>query len=150
MKKRLIQGLLAMVVLSMIGQAAALKEVPMRGSGSGVITGATPGPTGVAITAVGDGEATHLGKFTREESILLNPVNFTFTGTIVFTSADGSELYCDFVGGFTGPTTAVGTYTFTGGTGRFEGASGEAYFSIEQSDPANFTFEFVGEIDITE
>ena len=148
MKKRLIQGLLAMVVLSMIGQAAALKEVPMRGSGSGIITGATPGPTGVTITAVADGEATHLGKFTREESLLLNPENFTFTGTIVFTAADGSELYCDLAGGFTGPATAVGTYTFTGGTGRFEGASGEAYFSIEQSDPANFTVEFAGTIEL--
>ena len=148
MKNRLIHGVLAMVLLSMIGQAAVLKEVPMRGNGSGVITGATPGPTGVAITAIGDGEATHLGKFTREESILLNPATGTLTGTIIFTASDGSELYCDLAGGFTGPTTAVGTYTFTGGTGRFEDASGEAYFSIEQSDPANFTFEFAGVIDI--
>ena len=148
MKKRLIQGVLAMVLLSIIGQAATLKAVPMRGNGSGVITGSTPGPTGIAITAVGSGEATHLGKFTREEEILLNPQNFTFTGSIVFTSADGSELYCEFSGGFTGATTAVGTYTFTGGTGRFEDASGEAYFSIEQSDPANFTFEFAGTIDM--
>ena len=148
MKKRLIQGLLAMVALSMIGQAAELKEVPMRGSGSGVITGVTPGPTGVAITATGEGEATHLGRFTREESILLNPATGTVTGTIIFTASDGSELYCDFAGGFTGPTTVVGTYTFTGGTGRFEGASGEAYFSIVQSDPLNFTFEFAGAIDM--
>ena len=149
MTKRLIQGVLAMVLLSIIGQAATLKDVPMRGNGSGVITGSTPGPTGIAITAVGSGEATHLGKFTREEEILLNPQNFTFTGSIVFAAADGSELYCEFTGGFTGPTTAVGTYTFTGGTGRFEGASGEAYFSIGQSDPANFTFEFAGTIEIS-
>ena len=148
MKKRFISGLLVLVVLAVIGQAAGLKEVPMRGSGSGVITGATPGPTGVAITANGEGEATHLGKFTREESILLNPAAGTFTGTIVFTAADGSELYCDLAGAFTGAGTASGTYTFTGGTGRFDDASGVAYFSIVQSDPANFTFEFAGAIDL--
>ena len=84
----------------------------------------------------------------REEQIILNTENFTFTGTIVFTAADGSELNCSFVGGFTGSATAVGTYTFTGGTGRFENASGSALFSIEQSDPANFTFEFAGTIEI--
>ena len=118
----------------------------MKGSGSGVITSLTPGPNGVAITAAGGGEATHLGKFTREENILLNPANGTLTGTIVFTAADGSELYCDLSGAFTGANTAAGTYNFTGGTGRFEGASGVAFFSIVQSDPANFTFVFAGTI----
>lgn len=147
MKKRLISGLLALSLLACIAQAAA-KVVPMKGSGSGIITLATPGPTGVAITATGGGEATHLGKFTRDEEILLNPENFTFTGTIVFTAADGSELFCDVAGGFTGPSTAAGTYTFTGGTGRFENATGGAYFSVSQSDPQNFTFEFAGTIDM--
>lgn len=148
MKKRFIYGLSVLVLLSVIGHAGALKELPMRGNGTGVITGATPGPTGVTITASGEGEATHLGKFTREESILLNPAAGTFTGTIVFTAADGSELHCGFTGAFTGPNTAAGTYTFTGGTGRFENASGVAYFGIVQSDPANFTFEFAGVIDM--
>jgi hypothetical protein len=148
MKSRLIQGLLAMVLFSMIGQAAALKDVPMRGSGSGVITGATPGPTGLEITAIGGGVATHLGKFTREESILLDPATGSVTGTIIFTSADGSELHCSIAGGFTGPTTAAGTYTFTGGTGRFSNTTGGAYFSLSQSNPANFTFEFAGTIEM--
>lgn len=148
MKKRFIYGLLVLALLSGIGQAAPLKELPMRGDGNGVITGATPGPTGVTITVVGEGEATHLGKFTREESILLNPATGSFSGTIVFTAADGSELYCDVAGAFTGPNTAVGTYTFTGGTRRFENASGVTYFGIVQSDPVNFTFEFAGVIDM--
>ncbi|MEP7148358.1 MAG: hypothetical protein ABI857_05690 [Acidobacteriota bacterium] len=147
MKIRLTSTVLAMAIFSVIGQAA-LKEVPIRGNGSGNITGVTAGPAGVAITAIGNGVATHLGRFNREEAILLNPENFTFTGSIVFTAADGSELHCDIAGAFTGPATAAGTYVFTGGTGRFENASGNAYFSIVQSDPANFTFEFSGTIDM--
>ena len=124
------------------------KEVPMKGSGSGQITSFTPGPNGVAITAEGSGEATHLGRFTRTEEILLNPATGAFTGSIIFIAADGSELHCDFTGALTGPATAGGTYTFTGGTRRFEGASGEASFSITQSDPVNFYFEFTGVIDM--
>jgi hypothetical protein len=147
MKNRLICGLLAISLFSIIGLAAT-KEVPMKGNGAGTITAAVPGPTGVEISAIGAGYSTHLGKFTREESILLNPETGSFTGTITFTAADGSELDCEFVGAFTGPGTAAGTYTFTGGTGRFENTSGAAYFSIVQSDPANFTFQFSGTIEM--
>lgn len=148
MKKKLITGLCALALLSFITLTTPAKEVPMKGGGSGLITSLTPGPNGVAITASGAGEATHLGKFTREENILLNPTTGALTGSIVFIAADGSELYCDLAGAFTGANTAAGTYTFTGGTGRFEGASGVAYFSIVQSDPANFTFVFAGTIDM--
>jgi hypothetical protein len=147
MKNRVICGIIAFALLSTIGQAAA-KEVPMKGSGSGMITAAVPGPNGVEISAVGDGEATHLGKFTREESILLNPATGEATGSIVFTAADGSLLYCDFAGAFTGANTIAGTYTFTGGTGRFEDASGTAYFIVTQSDQLHFAFDFAGTIDM--
>jgi hypothetical protein len=129
-------------------QATVAKEVPMKGSGAGSITSVTPGPNGVEITAGGEGEATHLGKFTREESILLNPSTGTATGTIVFTAADGSELYCEFAGAFTGANTIGGTYTFTGGTGRFANAQGSAFFVVTQSDMVNFTFQFAGTIDL--
>ena len=148
MKKRLISGLLAVALLSCITHSAAAKDLPMKGSGSGNVTSVTPGPNGVVITAVGEGEATHLAKFTREESILLNPTTGTATGTIVFTSADGSDLYCEFVGAFTSANTIAGTYTFTGGTGRFENAAGSAFFVVTQLDPANFTFQFAGTIDL--
>ena len=148
MTKRFISGLLALVLLGCITQSTAAKDVPMRGSGSGMITSLTPGPNGVEITAVGEGEATHLGKFTREESILLNPSTGTATGTIVFTAADGSELHCAFTGGFTGANTIGGTYTFSSGTGRFANASGSASFVVTQSDMVNFTFGFAGTIDL--
>ncbi len=148
MKTRLISGLCALALLACITQATAAKAVPMKGDGSGVITSMTPGQNGLEIASVGEGEATRLGRFTRQEQIVLNPATGAVTGSIIFRAADGSELYCDLAGAFTGPNTAAGTYTFTGGTRRFENASGIAYFTIVQSDPANFTFEFAGTIDM--
>lgn len=141
---------ISLVMIALVCQTslALTKEVPMRGAGAGQVTSLTPGPTGVTITAVGSGEATHLGRFTRTEEILLDPATGVLTGSITFIAADGSELYCDLNGAFTGQATASGTYTFTGGTGRFENSSGEAEFSIVQSDPANFTFEFAGVIEL--
>ena len=141
MKNRVL-SLVAMVAL-LVTMVLGYTPVPMKGSGTGSITGMN----GPEITAIGEGEATQLGKYTREEHLTLNPADGTFTGTIVFTAADGSELTCDVAGGFTGPATAAGVYTFTGGTGRFATATGEAFFNVTLTDPANFTVAFAGSID---
>lgn len=143
MKKILISGLSALLFLSMIGHATIL-GIPIKGRGHGVILGLNPGPNGIEITTSGAGEATHLGTYTRTEQLTLDPATGAFTGSIVFTAADGSELYCDLVGAFTGSNTASGTYYFTGGSGRFSDASGEAAFDVVQSDPLNFTVVFEG------
>ena len=146
MKKRLISGFLMLSLLVVAGQAS-MKELPMKGSGAGNVTSMGPGPTQdtVALTAVGSGVATHLGKFTREESIVLNPATGAVARNITFTAADGSELYCSFIGNL---AAGGGTYTWTGGSGRLENASGSAGFTVVQLDPANFTFEFAGSIEM--
>ena len=129
--------------------SALVKEVPIRGAGAGQITGVAPGPNGTFdLTAVGSGTATHLGKFTRSENISFDPVAGTLSGSITFVSADGEELSASFTAAFISANEAVGTYVFTGGTGRFTDASGSAPFSVVQSDPANFTFAFAGTIDL--
>ena len=97
------------------------------------------------ITAVGEGVATQLGKFTREETVNVNP-DGTVNGSIVFTAADGSQLYCEFAGAFTSATTVAGTYSFTGGTGRFDGATGLAFFDIALGEAGSFSFAFAGTI----
>ena len=72
-------------------------------------------------------------------------VNFatrTGTGTYTFTAANGDTVTADFTGQATGGpvVTIVEHGTVTGGTGRFEGASGS--FVVERSfDPASGTTE---------
>ena len=115
---------------------------PFRGSAEGMVTDVIP-PNGLIIEYTGT--ATHLGRFTREERLFLNP-DGSFSGTMVFTAADGDELWLDFEGAFTSPTTAEGTYTFTGGTGRFRDATGEATFEAFTPDGVHVEATFEGTI----
>jgi len=124
--------------------ARAIASVPFKGKAKGEITSLLPGPGGVAVIAVSEGTATHLGKFTREEDILLDPNTGSFTGDIFFTAANGDQLIGTVAGAFTSPTTATGTYTFTGGTGRFENATGGADFVVSMPDGIHFTVKFEG------
>jgi hypothetical protein len=146
--KNLILSTLTILALFAVMAQGYSSGTPLTGRGKGAILALNPGPTGIEIVATGSGEATHLGRYTRTERLTLNPSAGTIAGTIVFTSANGDELWCDVSGGFTGPNTLSGTYTFTGGTGRFANADGEADFNVTQSDPINFTVSFQGTIDL--
>lgn len=93
-----------------------------------------------------EGNATHLGKFTRRELISFTGPG-TFGGTIVFVAANGDKLNADFEGHFVSPNDAVGTYTFTGGSGRFSDATGAATFTAHTPDGLHVSVEFDGTID---
>lgn len=110
--------------------AVAGDDRPFRGTATGQVTDV--GASGELIITY-TGTATHLGKFTREERLFLN-ADGTFTGTMVFTAANGDQLWVEFAGGFVSPTTAVGSYTFVGGTGRFWDATGTAGFEAVTPD----------------
>ena len=133
-----------MVAFSFYVWAAA--TVPFKGSAEGGIVSATPGPDGVLLRVLADGQATHLGQFSREELVLFNPIAGTIAGTIVFTAANSDQLSGTVAGQFTSATTVAATYTFTGGTGRFQNASGEADFSLSTSDGVHFAVEFDGSL----
>ncbi|HUR53332.1 MAG TPA: hypothetical protein VMZ71_04340 [Gemmataceae bacterium] len=124
------------------GQLRADGDRPFRGSAAGMVTGVAP-PNELIIEYTGT--ATHLGRFTREEHLFLN-ADGSFTGTMVFTAANGDELWLDFEGAFSSATTAEGTYTFTGGTGRFSGATGGATFEAYTPDGIHVEARFEGTI----
>jgi hypothetical protein len=126
--------------------ALAAGDVPFKGSAEGAVVSVTPGPEGVVLTVLAEGKATHLGKFTREEVLVLNPVTGAVAGMIIFTAANGDQLIGEVTGQFTSPTTVAGTYTFTGGMGRFEDAAGEVEFSLATPDGTKFTVEFDGSL----
>lgn len=121
--------------------------VPFNGNAVGAITDFSVGPEGISLSGSATGHATHLGLYTREEHLLLNPVTGAFTGEIVFVAADGSQLHCTLSGNFISATDAIGVYTITGGNGRFQNASGEAEFFASLPDGVHFTVEFTGSLD---
>jgi hypothetical protein len=75
----------------------------------------------------------HLGRTvgSAEQTVTFTPpATNALTITITYTAANGDQLFATFSGtaSFTDPTTIVasGTERYTGGTGRFAGASGSA------------------------
>jgi hypothetical protein len=98
---------------------------PFRGDAESLVTGVLPDGA-LVLTSVG--EATHLGRFTKVELLYINGPEIS--GSVIFTAANGDQLFADFAGTFTSPTTAEGVYTVTGGTGRFAHATGTIDFEV--------------------
>jgi hypothetical protein len=141
----------AMASLMVLGRglnATAAHPVPFQGRAEASITGVVDTPPATRkLTASATGQATHLGRFTRTETLVINLATGTFTGTLAFTAANGDLLKADVAGHFTSPTgdSAEGTYVFTGGTGRFQNASGQAVFEATADGPG-FDVTFKGTI----
>jgi hypothetical protein len=146
MFKTMVLGFSMAALMSMTLVQMAYASVPFKGNGNAQITNVQPGPNGGdLITASASGQATHLGNYTRVENILVNQGGIT--GDVTFTAANGDQLTAEIDGAFISPTTAAGTYSFTGGTGRFANASGTAYFSVSLTGPGTFIVEFNGSLD---
>ena len=86
------------------------------------------GATCVVLDITGIGVGSHLGQVDIEGPSQINFATLQQIGTSTLTGADGSSIEISFAGTFvpTGPTDATfqGTWTVTGGTGRFNDASG--------------------------
>jgi hypothetical protein len=113
------------------GPAAAEHQVPFKGSLEGGFTITPLDPPLAVVRIEAAGNATHLGQFTLE---FPHVVSFATTsaaeGSYEFTAANGDTLTADLVTGEATPTentdelSIVETATITGGTGRFDGATG--------------------------
>lgn len=135
-----------LLLLAALSAPLSAADVPIQGSGRGSVTGVEPAADGVAMSASSDGRASQLGSFERTEELLLDPVTGQFTGEAIFTAANGDTLRALVTGVFVSPNTAAGTYSFDGGTGRFERASGEATFVVYTNDGVHFKVLFRGSI----
>lgn len=146
--RRATLALITLGVLAYSLPAFAAHPVPFKGQAELTLTGAVPIGDNLELTAIASGQATHLGRYTRTETVLVDPFGVFIEGTITFTAANGDELYAEVSGGFTSPdlSTAEGSYVFAGGTGRFEDASGSALFTAVANGPG-FDITFSGEIE---
>ena len=89
------------------------------------------GPPVINQIISGNGTATHLGNFSFASNVWVNattPQPFQVNGTAIFTAANGDQFFT-IVSGVSTPAGPDGiiatiTHTITGGTGRFQNASG--------------------------
>lgn len=133
-------------VLRLALPASADGLVPLKARADAVITGVAPAPDGLHLAVAGEGNATHLGRFTLEEHAIIH-ADGTVQATVVWTAADGDQLFYSDMARFTSPTTAAGTLTFTGGTGRFTNASGTADFeAVVAADGIHLALTYEGTI----
>lgn len=119
--------LLATIPVSAVERPFALSGTgvaPLIVDGSGNLIGATP---------TGSGTATHLGQWTVSGNVHYTPVNGVLksSGDATITAANGDKLQIQ-IDGILDPVAAVdqGVFHIVGGTGRFEGATGEADFVV--------------------
>ena len=114
---------------------ASAVERPFALNGAGVatlITDELGRPTGAIAT--GSGTATHLGQWTVTGNVKYTPDSNGVLHSSVettITAANGDKLQIQ-IDGILDPIAGVdqGVFYFTGGTGRFEGASGSANFVV--------------------
>jgi hypothetical protein len=115
--------------LSQIGGGVATTEA--KGGSSIPFKGdlqATEAVNGQLHHLTGTGNGTHLGRFTYDAHITVNPATGNGVGTVVWTAANGDQVFASTAGRRVSvdfPTISLEeTQTITGGTGRFVDASG--------------------------
>jgi hypothetical protein len=149
--------------------ALARGEVPMKGTyeGTGLFTAPPAECGGFYSVFNGLGRESHTGRYTLELATCTVPVdaiNSSFTGEFTKTTANGDLLFGVYDGATEltqapgadspiGVFAISGTITFTGGTGRFEGAGGtQSMTGTQWTDfsrpgfPSRMILEFDGTI----
>lgn len=110
-------------------QAHPQTEVPFRGSYQQTETGVPQSPTTLIVTGTAVGTATYLGRYTMTFTALVDLTAGTGLGQSIFVAANGDRLFTTSSGQVTltaepGVLSITDSFSITGGTGRFEGATG--------------------------
>ncbi len=131
---------------------ASAVERPFALNGTGVATLVTDGSGHlIGATPTGSGTATYLGQWTVAGNVRYTPDDngvLRSSGDATLTAANGDTLQVQ-IDGILDPVAAVdqGVFHFVGGTGRFEGASGDANFVVHINPlTGGFELTVVGKI----
>jgi hypothetical protein len=118
--------LTALTLLPLAYPAMAGDQVPYKGKEVGVITTVTFHFPFDVKRQTAEGEATHVGHYTLTGDFVVDVRTGVGTGTFTMTAANGDMLFLDSEAHVvpTDLTKTVANFTVTGGTGRFEGATG--------------------------
>jgi hypothetical protein len=132
-------ALLLLIVLASTTFAAPVageRQLLLKGSLEAVETHQIVPPTTMFVDGTGSGNATQLGLFTMSfQAKVFLPTLFAASASATLVSADGANIFAEGSGQGTptenpGIVSIVETYTITGGTGRFAGATGS--FTVER------------------
>jgi hypothetical protein len=142
MKKTFVSTAIALLILIVLASttfaapAAGERQLLLKGSLEAVETHQIVPPTTMFVDGTGSGNATQLGLFTMSfQAEVFLPTLFAASASATLVSADGANIFAEGSGQGT-PTgtpnivSIVETYTITGGTGRFAGATGS--FTVER------------------
>jgi hypothetical protein len=146
-----ISTVMAIIFLLLGSIPVSAVERPFALNGSGVVTLITD-ESGNLVGALptGSGTATHLGQWTVTGAVKYTPVNGVLksSGDATLTASNGDKLNFQ-IDGTLDPVAGVdqGLFHFVGGTGRFEGASGDANFLVSVNPTTGgFDLTVVGKI----
>ena len=135
--------LAVLATLALASPAAAQHQVPFHGVFEGDYTvSPIPGTPTAALVVSATGTGSQVGAFDLEIPHVVNFATASAVGSYLMTAANGDVV----LGTFTGQATPIGTdghyamlveeVTITGGTGRFEGATG-SFTAVRWIDRVN-------------
>jgi hypothetical protein len=149
--------ILVLTLTLLVGSlVVAATERAFSANGRGVAAFVTDGAGNViGADVTGSGTGTHLGAFTNTGRIFFapdpnNPNRLLVTGGATFTAANGDKLSIVVEDGEQDVTTSIGRgkFRFTGGTGRFENATGLTSYVVEQNLlTGGYEITIVGRVD---
>jgi hypothetical protein len=137
MKKIIVSTAIALLILTVLASTtfAAERELLLKGSLQATETHLVTPPT-MFVDGTASGNATQLGTFTMSfQGEVYLATLFAASESATLVAADGANLFAEGSGQGTlteipGIVSIVETYTITGGTGRFAGATGN--FTVQR------------------
>jgi len=147
MTRYFFKNLLGLVLIGVLSLTALAGPRPFHLVEHGWISATPRDGTGTVLDVVsnGTGTATHLGAISVERTATLTatttPGVFAFNGQATLTAASGELLTTTITGTFNANVGHADlVYEWTGGTGRFEHATGTTFWSV---DVANGEYDVV-------
>jgi hypothetical protein len=145
--------LIALIITTLLGSGVtvrAAETVRFKGTGEGSRQIIITPLLSIIASFDAEGEFTHFGTSTIHADMLFLPnLNDTLhgTGSLTFTVADGDTAEMDVEGDLNTTTgRIVGTFTITGGSGKFVNATGHGTFDGNEDAQGNFKVTLTGVI----